>query len=784
MKYRRPHGSGRPGRPTPDKNGTFGKISLLYKHAIGYAPVCDGEYREVPPVSRVETWTWAIVSLGLAVVGFAFLELKSPMFFTQDDNYHLMGPAYVYLCRTVFSGTLPVWNPFQGGGQPIVDCGGAIAYLPYYLSYGISRFLLGNEFLFVEVAVFFNLLLAVAGGFWAGRKWGLSPALACAFGLSFAFSGFLIVTSRAWMNFSTQSAWIPLIFGCCAPALLRSASWKWAMGTGVVMGCAFHAGFSQLWVYAILFESMIIMSLFVCGAVSFRNMAWNIPAVLLAVAIALPVAWVQMDFGHDSIRVFGSRIFDMGGIGWKALLAALVPPPLISIAHPIFIAKNPNVYGVYYYSGAVFSWGCVFLIAGMVAACWSKRVYARNVLILPALFVLLICLGSGSPVPVDKWMTSLPWFEKFRQPWRHYVFFVLFSSLAGALFFERLSRIARHKRLVQWGVAVAVISLLAASLAFPIPTWRMRPAPAYPPLPSGLEAVVKDPAAKFPQRVVSWGTQKELTTWFQAPDYPEALCAFMPTVYGILSLDRYNTLTWFHTLSRPIFDRFNSDPLNAWRAYGVRWIVCHPEVQRVDAKLFQTWPIPPVRVGRIALLELRDSAPLAFVKGMDHDPLPVSFSAKGAVVQFPSPTPTQEQVVVNIIGWPRFRAYVDRNVVPWTADAWGRVLVSVPANTQKLEVVYEPPWAAGIGAGALVMALALGLSYLLACSGRRLAATSQASCPSESARPMNALRMKGRACWLRWSGPLSRFLPKVLTRSSKLDSEQRPGVPTNPRKGR
>ncbi len=791
MKYRRPHGKERLNPPEEEGKGTYFRVPSSYKHAIGYLPDCDSDDDGTPAASRAEIWTWVLVALSLAIIGFTCLELKSPLFFTHDDNYNSMGPANVSRMRALFSGVIPVWNPFQGGGRPIVDSGGAITYLPYFLTYGISRFLLGNEYLFIETTMLFNLLFATIGGFWAGRKWGLSPALACAFGLSFAFSGFLIITSRAWMNFSAESAWIPLIFGCCAPVLLRKASWKWALGTGAVMGCAYHAGFSQLWVYALICESIIIASLFFCGAISFRNMSWNVPAVFIAVAIALPVAWVQMDFGKDVMRNFASSAseYDTRGIPWKGLLATLIPPPAVSLTHPVFAPYespaegyiNAHGYGIYYYSGAVFSWGCLLLLASTVLVRWSRRMLARNILLLLAVFVLLLCLGSASPIPLNKWMSSLPWFEKFRQPWRYFIFFIFFSSLAGALFFERLCRNLRNWRIAQRVVAIGTIVFIAASLAVDIPTWMVRPSDVYPPLSPDLAAVIKDPDPRFPQRVTSWAKQKEFTSWFQSKDYPDALVAFMPTVYGTLSLSRYNTLTWYHKVSRPVFDQFNNDPLNAWRAYGVRWIVCHPKVRPVDPTLFRTWTSKPVKVGQTSLLELRDPAPLAFVKGLEKEPLPISFSPKGATVQFPTPAPADEQVVVNVLAWPRFNAYADGKPVPWSPDEWTRVLVSVPAKTQTLEVLYEPPWGKGTGAGVLLLAIALGISFALCWLDRIRPSMPVPLYASWRTRLINAWPSKSCASQ---SGPSNILAPEQAEEASAGTAVEPPEPSVAPRKPR
>jgi len=726
---RRSNGTGEHGRQKSGKKALFA-IPDFYKYAIGYLPKSGSEfYDDAAPTTRRDIWGWAAALLVLCLIGFACLELKAPLFFTHDDNYLAMGPANVFRCQTIFSGALPVWNPYQGGGRPIVESGGIIAYVPFYIAYAISRYLLGNPFHMVEVAILLNLLLAAGGGFWAGRKWGLSPSLACAFGFAFAFSGFMIITSRAWMNYSSMAAWIPWIFGFCSPALLRRASWKWVLGAGAAMGYSYHAGFSQLWVYAILLESIIIFWLFLCGAIPFRKMVWNVPAVLVAVAIALPVAWVQMDFGKDVMRNFTSSEFDMTGVKWQALLAALIPPPLVTMKHPVFSPQdsavwgyaNSNGYGIYYYSGAVFSWGCLLLLGSMTFMLWRRRMFSRNVLILFSVFVLFLCLGSASPLPVNDWISSLPWFEKFRQPWRYYIFFVFFSTLAGALFWERLSRNIGRGKLTQRGVAIAAIVLVGASLAVPIPTWWLRPTKeVYPPLSQTIRDTIKDSDARFPQRTVSWGKQSEYTSWFQSEDYADALVAFMPTAYNVLSLSRYNTLTWYHKFARPIFDKFNEDPFGAWRAYGVRWIVCHPNIRPVKPELFKTWPAQYAKkVGKISLLQLTDSAPLAFVKGNEKEPLPISFSARGATVDFPAATAADQQVVVNVLGWPRFQVYADGKPVSWAPDEWGRILASVPANTKRLEAFYEPPWGKGIMFGMFLAVFCCGMVFVLAWSERK-----------------------------------------------------------------
>lgn len=658
-------------------------------------------------VSRAEVWAWALSALVIASGCFAVMEYHDPLFFMQDDNFISLGPAALTACRGLFDGVFPVWNPYQGGGEPLAESSYPTTYPPLYAAYAISRFLLRNEFWFLEVLALFHLLLSAAGGFWAGRKWGLSPALAAAASLAFTFSGFLIITGRSWFIFLAAAAWFPWILGFCAPALLRRASWKWAVGLGFVLGSSFHACFSQIWIYAVLFAGLLILTLLMGGVISFRNALWTAPALVLALAIALPLAYVQMDFAKDVSRSFADGN-NLTGVPNRALLSMLVPPPLITADHPQGWGGglNNGKYGPYYYAGALFNWSCALLLASITAFRGPRSLYGRNALLIITLLALCISLGLSSPVPLAEWMAELPWFEKFRQPWRYFVFFNLFCCMAGAVVCERVARRFRAPRTAQWVIAGAAILLVCHSMFLPLATFWRRPVHSYPPFPPALADLLEQggPAASARSRSAAPFLQYEYTYWSKFPDMPISLTGNFASIYEVMSFNRYNTLTWAHAFSRPLFDRFNQEPFAAYRAYGIRWIFRHPHMTGPARDRFIAGLRDAGTVGGMMVWEVPDPAPLAFAERDPQASLPITFSTKGAVVQRdPSTSAEPGTVVVNVLGWPRFRAFSDGEMVPWSADEWGRMVVRVPAGGRVVEVVYSPPWREGIALGLVAL---------------------------------------------------------------------------------
>lgn len=676
----------------------------LVRAIRGELPVPSEPRLDEPPLAFSKCLraggAYVLAGLGLCAVAFFILEFNAPFFFSQDDNIVFLLPTWLASLRSLFSGILPVWNPFQGGGEPILDGANAVLYPFTILAYAISRFLLRNEFATLEVFALIHVFLAFLGGYWAARQWNLSRPMAAAVSLCFALSGFVIITGRAWILYFAAATWLPFLLGLLAPRQQQSIAWRWGITFALVVPLSYYTGFSQIWVFALLFYGLALLLMLILRVIPFRAVVWHVPAALFGLALLAPLLYVQMDFAKDVVRVFETS--GVGpGIPERAFLAMLVPPPLVRATAPEHVVND--VWGQYYYINPLYSLALCALAATGLLLRPSRTFLRNNVLFLMAVVALFLALGLNSPVPVIRWLSHVPWLCKFRSPWRYYAIFELFAMFAGALAIDRfLSKLPRAM-LWRWCAAGVILLLTFHALSLPKPVFLPAPARPYPPLPARIAQIAADckQTTARPQRLAGPFPQTQYTQWLHAKDAFDGLTGNLPSVWGILSFNRYNTLTWFHTFARPYYNKYNKYPAETYRAYGIRWIVRHKE-QQVKSRFVESLGLPE-EFGNLQLWEVKDPSPMAFSTENPSTALPVHFSLRGVEVDTQEAFAKGGSLVINVLAWPNFRVYADENPVAYKPDEWGRILADVLPGTARIEAVYSPPFGKGM-ALALVLA--------------------------------------------------------------------------------
>ncbi len=671
---------------------------------------------EVPLAFFALLWKdrWFVLAgLGLGGLAFSILQMRSSYFFSQDDNTSFFLPIWLVSMRSLFSGEFPVWNPYPGGGEPILECPTPVLYPLTILAYGISRFLIRNEFTLVEVFAFLHIVLGFLGGYWGARQWGLARPMALALALCFMLSGFILTTGRNWIDLVSISSWIPFAFGgLLAPRQLHTIGFRWVVTFAVIFGLSFHSGFSQIWVFVYLFYGVTFLLMLMLRVAPIRAVAWHIPAALLGLALIFPLLYVQMDFAKDSERVFtgGTAI---AGIPHAAIPAIVVPPPLIKIGHPIY-STRPKIFGQYYYSNTLYIAALLVLLAALVGLQPSRSLLGNNVLCLSAVVAFLLVLGSGSPVPLVQALASMPWLNKFREPFRYFPIFQILAMFSGALVIDRLLTGLRRAAVWRWLVSGAIVALVFYGVWQPKPTFSQPQAHPYPSLPASLDHVVKGSSSstEFPQRVANPNGNRNGAGWnFKAADSYTMLWANVPAVWGLLSFNRYNQITHFHTFSSPYFEKYLERPIEADRAYGIKWLVLHVASPFSDRKFLEGLGAPRT-LGNLKVWEVENVAPMAFAVRQPLKPYPVKFSTRGVIVDFgPERFQFDNPFVINVLAWPRFRVYADGKPLNYRPDEWGRIVADVPAGTHQLEAVYSPPLGEGL-IGSLVLALAAGILWM------------------------------------------------------------------------
>lgn len=142
------------------------------------------------------------------------------------------------------AGEVPLWNPWLGGGTPLLANHQSAALYPLnilFFLFPVERAL--------GYAALVHLSLAAVGMYACARHLGLTRPASTLSALAFAFGGYIV----ARINFPTMvcaMAWVPLALWA-GDRLAARLSVQRAAALGTVLALQFLAGHAQLWYYTV-----------------------------------------------------------------------------------------------------------------------------------------------------------------------------------------------------------------------------------------------------------------------------------------------------------------------------------------------------------------------------------------------------------------------------------------------------------------------------------------------------------------------------------------------------
>ncbi len=671
--------------------------------------------------------------LGLAfvVAVLAYLEWSNPYFFTEDDNVVQFLPTIELGARRLMAGELLAWNPHQMLGVPAASLGiYALTYPPTYLAYLVSRDVLGDPHATIDVFCIGHLIVGYLVTYRTARLVGLRGMLSAAASAAFVLSGYMLMGGRSWYYMTPVAVYAPLLVSSIVMLSRRNPNWKWASSTGLAVGLFFHAGNAQMWVYAVMFTVVATALLAVAGRVPWLRCAWLGVAIAVGVAVAAPLLVPQA-----AVAAQVNRTLDGRGI-LERLPALLVPYPLIRTHHPLHGDPrswgagdvDPWIGGQFYYSGSLFNFAGLAILASALVYGWSRRVVGANVWLVCACLALV--LACGSEMVLWKVQSCLPGFRYFSKPIKYVAYIVLFMNLGGGLAVQRCCAASRRPGSWETGLALGVFALLAYHAVRPCPaffTYGLRP---YPSISSSLYAYSSVPGAESNYRAGSV-TRNRCTT----EGYFTALPHNTGSVHDVLSINGYEPLVATSEPGRRVSRLLRDDLVPSLRAYGVRTLVVRYDPEPGFPSDFAVTGFLPTGTAAETKSQLAEAAareearqvgfdggaqvweiakpdPLAFATGNPDEPLPIKVGAQSVLVDV-SPLPDGGSVSVNFIRWPQHVAYADGDPIGLGTDDWGRIAAHVPPSTQTLEVRYVPAWGRGFVVAAALLTLAVGAMLML-----------------------------------------------------------------------
>ena len=364
-------------------------------------------------------------------------------------------PWYYFLGKSLSSGQIPAWNPYQFSGTPFAgDPLSGWSYLPAMVLFSLLPLVAA-----VKSFMFLHLLLAGLSTYALARALGIGIPGAFLSAIAYEYSGLFYVQNACCFQYTGVMAWLPLaILG--AEMAIRSPSWLlrgvWWGISGLAISQTLAAWFGQGSYYALLALG---------GYIAYRTLLSPPNEVRDSVRVRV---------GRLILHGVGVLVFGLA-IGAFGVLPRLEYNALSNLAggYPAEVLSDQNWWSVGDWALLLepSPWyaGLIVLALALVAPLIAFKRFAISYF--GALALGALVLTSQGPTPLHSALYLLPYFERLHphRPDRVILIFYLCAALlAGAALSGLEERVRRAKPLsLALLFVLAVLLLVITSTLFP-----------------------------------------------------------------------------------------------------------------------------------------------------------------------------------------------------------------------------------------------------------------------------------------------------------------------------
>lgn len=183
-----------------------------------------------------------------------FLFTKQVLFWGTPSMQFV--PWWVQGWRTVFSGELPLWNPYLGMGAPLLANYQSGFFYPPYWIYGLLYMMGGAQAIAsgIGFVIVIHLIWAAIGMIKVTKLFQFPPYVQVVCALSFSLSGY-IISRASFLSIVSTIAWFPWLFAYVTSIVIRRQKgdvYKLSLITGMML----LAGHAQTAWYAMVFSGI------------------------------------------------------------------------------------------------------------------------------------------------------------------------------------------------------------------------------------------------------------------------------------------------------------------------------------------------------------------------------------------------------------------------------------------------------------------------------------------------------------------------------------------------
>lgn len=405
-------------------------------------------------------------------------------------------PWRLYGFELVRDLTLPLWNPFNGAGAPLLaNYQSALLYPLNWI--GLLPVSASALTLIMSAVAAFHLVLAGWGMWRLGIRIGLSPLGAGVSGIAFGMSAYLFARLHTFPIISA-AAWLPwllwALYGLLTVRRVRDGGW-----TALFVALLLLAGHAQTAWYTLLLAALFaiwtaarIPPLDTSGLrlIGYRDTLWRRSAPLLAAAgcVLIGIGAASAQLLPTAELLIGSARAD-GVESSFALNYSYAPARTLNLIAPNIFGTPAD--GSYYTQGAHFEDAVyvgiipLFLaFSAVIASLRRRRAPERSEFVRYVPFALGIALigfvfALGRYTPIFPFLYDyIPTFDMFQAPVRWHLWTVVGLSILagiGASLWERSFKARRRARLglaasVGTAALLFVMSIFMRDSAPPLPT--------------------------------------------------------------------------------------------------------------------------------------------------------------------------------------------------------------------------------------------------------------------------------------------------------------------------
>lgn len=390
---------------------------------------------------------WAALTAAAVLVAFA-PALRADRTLSRRDTAILLEPVRPLIVEALRAGRLPLWNPYEATGKPLLGDGLHGVLHPV----SVAGALLAPDS--TDFLLLAHLVCAALGAFALARTLGASPAAAAGAGVAFATSGFV----------ASMTGIATFLAGAGALAWMLAAA-RWA-GAGAPLGAAACAASTAL-AFLSGDTQMALVGGVLGGALALEVGGWRrLPRVLVGMGAGALAAGVQIaaSWGalRHSTRALPLTAADRGAWALHPLRLVEWLVPGLATGGPgafatVDLVGTPELPGAF--SESVYL-GVVLLALAAVGVAAAGR---RTRLLLAASAALLLWIALGHRLGARQLLDLVPVWSRFRYTEKLMAPLTLVLCAAAALGADRLgrARLPAAARVVLCGIAAAAGAALA-----------------------------------------------------------------------------------------------------------------------------------------------------------------------------------------------------------------------------------------------------------------------------------------------------------------------------------